>query len=64
MKTENKKFYVTLEYVSGSNKSFEYKTTLGRGFASFDAAQQFGETVMDNTKDCNTRVDNFTVCWR
>ena len=64
MKTEKKKFYVTLEYVSGSNASFEYKTTLGRGFASFDTAQQFGDTVMDNTKDCNTRVANFTVCWR
>ena len=63
MKTE-KKFYVTLEWECGFDASYNKKQKLNAGFKTFDTAQQFGDTVMDNTKECNTRVANFTVCWR
>ena len=64
MNTENKMFYVTLEYVCDYNRENDYKHEVPNGFKKFDAAQQFGDTLMELYKDKLTRVANFTVCWK
>ena len=63
MKTE-KKFYVTLEWECGFDASYNKKQALNAGFKTFDTAQQFGDTVMENSKQSLSKCVNYTVCWR
>lgn len=64
MNTENKKFYVTLEYVCTYNAEYNHTHTVPTGFMKFDTAVQFGETLTEMYKDHLTNVANYSVTWR
>ena len=60
----NKQFFVTLEYHCEYEPQYDYSQNVGKGFNSFDTAQQFAESVMETTKTYLTKVVNYSVCYK
>ena len=59
-----KQFFVTLDYHCEYEPQYDYSQNVGKGFNSFDTAQQFAESVMEKTKTYLTKVINYSIVYK
>ena len=56
-----KQFFVSLDYHCEYEPQYDYTQNVGKGFNSFDTAQQFAETIMEKERQFMEKMNTCDV---